>query len=153
MESDIWPKSKYVNFYMTTAHEAAKMSHAERLKVGAVIVKDSRIISYGYNGTPSGMDNKCEDEDGNTKPEVLHAEANALMKAASSPESTAGAGLYLTHSPCLQCAKMILQANIGYVVYNEKYRDLAGVKFLQQNGIATVRWMDLMMAHANGQLA
>ena len=149
MEDGIFPKLKYVNFYMTTAHEASKMSHAKRLQVGAVIVKDSRIISYGYNGTPAGFDNTCE-EDGKTKQEVLHAESNALMKAAASPESTAGAGLYLTHSPCMDCAKMIVQANIGYVVFNEEYRDNKGVKFLQNMGIATVRWMDLMVAKSNG---
>ena len=150
MEDGIFPKLKYVNFYMTTAHEAAKMSHAKRLQVGAVIVKDNRIVSYGYNGTPAGFSNVCEDEDGKTKSEVLHAESNALLKAAASPESTAGAGLYLTHSPCMDCAKMIVQANLGYVVFNEKYRDDKGIKFLQDMGIATVRWMDLMVAQANG---
>jgi len=152
MEDRIFPSLKFINFYMTTAHECARLSYAKRLQVGAVIVKDNRIISYGYNGTPAGWDNKCEDEDGKTKPQVLHAEANALMKAAASPESTEGAGLYLTHSPCMDCAKMIMQANIKYVVYNEEYRDTKGVKFLQQMNVATLRWMDLMVAKENGLL-
>jgi dCMP deaminase len=150
MEDGIFPKLKFVNFYMTTAHTCAQLSYAQRLQVGAVIVKDNRIISYGYNGTPAGYDNKCEDEEGKTKKEVLHAEANALMKAASSHESTEDAGLYLTHSPCMDCAKMILQSRIKYVVFNEQYRDNKGIKFLQDAGTSVVRWSDLIGAKQNG---
>ena len=150
MEDRIFPKLKFVNFYMQTAHLCAELSYAKRLQVGAAIVKDDRIISYGYNGTPSNYDNTCEDEEGKTKKEVLHAEANALMKAAASSESTEGAGLYLTHAPCMDCAKMIHQAKIRYVIYNNDYRSKDGVKFLQKTGTVAVKWSDLLKAKEDG---
>lgn len=125
---------------MNIAHEVAKMSYARRLKVGSVIVKDDRIISMGYNGMPAGWDNNCEreqtDENGQiilvTRPEVLHAEMNSLMKLAKSNESGDKAMLFVTHSPCLECAKGIYQAGISTVFYGEKYRSNDGIEFLNK---------------------
>ena len=129
---DKWDKA-----HMKTAQVYAELSSATRLKVGCVIVKDNRIISIGYNGMPSGWSNKCEttDEYGNmpkTKPEVLHAETNAIAKVAKSSESAEGATLYTTCAPCLDCAKLIYQAGISRVVYGHGYRDEKGLTFLQQ---------------------
>ena len=139
---------------MQTAHTFAELSHARRLKVGAIVVKDDRIISIGYNGTPAGWDNDCEDgvfetttEEINnttvtttrkilkTKPEVLHAESNAIAKLARSIESGLGAAIFITHSPCLECAKLIYQSGIQQVYYQEKYRDDLGLEFLQASGV------------------
>lgn len=122
---------------MKAAEVYAKLSSATRLKVGAVIVKDNRIISIGYNGMPSGWTNECEtsDEYGNrpvTKPEVLHAETNAIAKTARSNESTEGAVLYTTCAPCLDCAKLIYQAGISRVVYGHRYRSEEGLNFLEK---------------------
>jgi len=136
-------KEKFKRAYMQTAHTFAELSHARRLKVGCIIVKDDRIISIGYNGMPSVWDNNCEDEhlheDGSTtyktKPEVLHAESNAIAKLARSNESGEGASVFVTHSPCLECAKLIYQAGISQVYYQEKYRDVAGIDFLQKSKI------------------
>lgn len=124
---------------MKTAKIFAELSHAQRLKVGAIITKDDRIISIGYNGMPAGWSNVCEDveEDGSlkTKPEVLHAESNAVAKLARSNESGEGADLFVTHSPCLECAKLIYQSGIKRVYYGRNYRDDSGLKFLIQSKI------------------
>ena len=113
----------------------AKNSYCTRRKVGAILVKDRMIISDGYNGTPSGFENVCEDENGVTKPYVLHAEANAITKVAKSGNSSLGATLYVTASPCLECAKLIIQAGINRVVYQEEYRITDGVDLLRRAGI------------------
>lgn len=128
---------------MQTAATFAELSHARRLHVGCIIVKDDRIISIGYNGMPAGWDNTCEDvvqhsDDTTTlktKPEVLHAETNAIAKLARSSDSGLGADLFVTHAPCLDCAKLIYQSGIGRVWYGAQYRDSAGVDFLQRSGI------------------
>ena len=130
-------KIKYVKLYMDIAKRVALMSHCERTKVGSVIVKDGRIISMGWNGTPSGQDNCCE-VDNVTKPEVLHAESNALMKLARFHESGEGAILYNTLSPCMDCAKMIYQAGIKIVYFNEFYRDDSGIDALERFGVNTI---------------
>jgi dCMP deaminase len=129
---------------MQTAQVFAELSHARRLHVGAIVVKEDRIVSIGYNGMPAGWDNDCEDEiwnvhDGDytlkTKPEVLHAEMNALMKLARSTESGNGADLFITHAPCLDCAKGIFQAGIARVWFGTAYRDTAGIDFLNKSNI------------------
>ena len=117
------------------AKEWGKLSHCERKKVGALIVKDRMIISDGYNGTPSGLENYCEDEDGYTKWYVLHAEANAITKIASSTQSSDGATLYISLSPCKECSKLIHQAKIKRVVFNKAYKDQSGLEFLEKAGI------------------
>lgn len=137
-------KQKYIDMYMDWAARAAQLSHAKRLQVGAVIVKDDSVISYGYNGMPAGWDNNCEFEFTHpqtkitelvTKAEVLHAESNAISKLAKSHNSGAGADLFVTHSPCINCAKLILQAGIERVYFSKHYRDTAGVEFLEKSGI------------------
>ena len=120
------------------AHEWAKLSHCDRKQVGALIVKDRMIISDGFNGTPSGFDNCCEDNDGLTKWEVLHAEANAILKVAASTQSCKGATLYITLSPCQQCSKLIHQSGIKRVVYAKAYRDTTGVDFLEKAGVEVI---------------
>lgn len=117
------------------AQEWGKLSHCKRKQVGAIIVKDRMIISDGYNGTPSGFENYCEDEDGYTKWYVLHAEANAILKVAASTQSCTGATLYITLSPCQQCSKLIHQAGIKRVVYADAYKDTSGVDFLEKAGV------------------
>lgn len=117
------------------AHIWAKNSYCKRRQVGALIVKDRMIISDGYNGTPSGFENVCEDENGITKPYVLHAEANAITKVAKSSNSSEGATLYITDSPCMECAKLIIQAGICRVVYEKKYRVTDGLDLLERAGI------------------
>lgn len=114
------------------AHVWAKNSYCDRRKVGALIVKDRMIISDGYNGTPSGFENVCEDETGVTKAYVLHAEANAITKVAKSNNSSLGATLYITDSPCIECAKLIIQAGITRVVYDRKYRITDGLELLER---------------------
>lgn len=116
----------------------AENSYCQRRKVGALIVKDNMIISDGYNGTPSGFENVCEDEEGLTKPYVLHAEANAITKIARSSNNSDGATLYVTASPCIECAKLIVQAGIKRVVYAEKYRLTDGIDLLERAGIETI---------------
>ena len=151
-------KTKLKQAYMNTAKTFAELSHAQRLHVGCIIVKDDRIISIGYNGMPAGWDNTCEnkvyanewsidnahwdyqEEDGTvynlkTKPEVLHAETNAIAKLARSSDSGLGADLFVTHAPCLDCAKLIYQSGISRVWYGSAYRDHAGVDFLQKSGV------------------
>ena len=113
----------------------AENSYCERRKVGALIVKDKMIISDGYNGTPAGFENICENEDGFTKPYVLHAEANAITKIARSNNNSDGATLYVTASPCIECAKLIIQSGIKRVVYGEKYRLTDGIDLLERAGV------------------
>jgi dCMP deaminase len=137
-------KEKYLGAYMKTARVFAELSTAKRKQVGAVVVKDDRIISIGYNGMPSGWDNNCEDEISypdahgvtlKTKPEVLHAEMNSLSKLAKSTESGDGASMFITCAPCIECAKMIFQSGIKEVFYGEDYRDDVGILFLNKCGI------------------
>lgn len=128
------PRIQIENVYMQNAYQFAELSYAERRKVGCVIVKESQVISFGYNGTPHGFDNECE-IDNTTKPEVLHAESNAIMKVAKSTMSCEGAELYTTTCPCFGCAKLIIQAGITKVYYTEEYRDMSGVELLGKAGI------------------
>ena len=118
------------------AEEWSKLSHCKRKQVGSLIVKDKMIISDGYNGTPSGFENFCEDEDGYTKWYVLHAEANAIAKVSGSTQSTKGSTLYITLSPCKECSKLIFQSGITRVVYSKKYKDLSGIEFLIKSGVS-----------------
>jgi len=169
-------KQKYIDLYMDWAERTAQLSHAKRLQVGAVIVKDDSVISYGYNGMPAGWDNNCEnvewcsaggwlsaeeiiegwpfegtytDVDGNimqgryrlkTKPEVLHAESNAIAKLAKSSQSGSDASVFITHAPCLDCAKLIYQSGISNVYYRNSYRDVAGIEFLEKSGVSVTRY-------------
>jgi len=126
---------KFDSSYIKMAHVWAENSYCERRKVGALIVKDRMIISDGYNGTPSGFENVCEDENNDTKAYVLHAEANAITKVAKSHNSSQGATLYITDSPCIECAKLIIQAGINRVVYSRKYRITEGLDLLERAGI------------------
>ncbi|PQJ16148.1 deoxycytidylate deaminase [Aureicoccus marinus] len=128
---------RYDIAYLKMAQEWGKLSHCKRKQVGALIVKDRMIISDGYNGTPSGFENYCEDEEGYTKWYVLHAEANAILKVASSTQSCQGATLYITLSPCRECSKLIHQAGIVRVVYNRAYKDNSGLLFLERAGVKT----------------
>jgi dCMP deaminase len=166
-------KQKYIDMYMDWADRASDLSHAVRLQVGAVIVKDDSVISYGYNGMPAGWDNDCEDKvwdpgaggwldpdefdakypyegwhEGaqrnvryglKTKPEVLHAESNAVAKLARSSQSGRDADIFITHAPCLDCAKLIYQSGISSVYYRNSYRDVAGVEFLEKSGIKVIQ--------------
>lgn len=125
---------KKLHLYLDLAERVARESYCKRLQVGAIIVKDGNIISFGYNGTPSGMPNKCEESDV-TFSYVLHAESNAITKACKSPISTEGASMYITHSCCLECAKLIIQSGIKKVYFMHKYRDESGIKLLQNCGV------------------
>ena len=127
---------KFDSSYIEMAAIWARNSYCRRRQVGALIVKDRMIISDGYNGTPSGFENVCEDENGITKPYVLHAEANAITKVAKSGNSSAGATLYVTAAPCIECAKPIIQAGIRRVVYRDEYRLTDGIDLLERAGIA-----------------
>ncbi len=124
--------------YMRMARIWAENSYCQRRKVGALLIKDKMIISDGYNGTPSGFENCCEDENNNSKPYVLHAEANAISKVARSNNSSEGATLYVTASPCMECAKLIIQSGIKRVVYGEEYRIMDGLELLKKANIETV---------------
>jgi len=126
---------RYDIAYLKMAREWGRLSHCKRKQVGALIVKDRMIISDGYNGTPSGFENYCEDDEGYTKWYVLHAEANAILKVASSTQSCKGATLYITLSPCKECSKLIHQAGVVRVVYDKAYKDDSGLKFLQRAGV------------------
>lgn len=136
-------KQKFRDAYMKVAETFAELSSAVRLHVGAIVVKDDRIISIGYNGMPSGWDNNCEYEEGDelggyylkTKPEVLHAETNAIAKLAKSNESGMGATMFITHAPCLDCAKLIYQSGINHVLYRNSYRSDDGIKFLEKAAV------------------
>jgi dCMP deaminase len=129
--------------YIQMARVWAKNSYCKRRQVGALLVKDRMIISDGYNGTPSGFENECEDENGQSKPYVLHAEANAITKVAKSNNSSEGATLYITDSPCLDCAKLIIQAGIKRVVYGDEYRMTDGIRLLEKAGIEIVKISDV----------
>lgn len=135
MEYNKEKQLRYDTAYLKMALEWAKLSHCERKQVGALIVKDRMIISDGYNGTPTGYDNCCENDEGKTRWYVLHAEANALTKIAKSNHNADGATLYITLSPCKECSKLILQAGIKRVVYLNAYKDDSGLKFLEQSGV------------------
>ena len=140
-------KEKFVRAYMDVARRFAALSHARRLHVGAIVVKDDRIISIGYNGMPAGWDNNCEIEifqqDGTselkTRPEVLHAESNAISKLAKSSESGNGADIFITHAPCIDCAKLIHQTGVRRVYFGEHYRNNNGVEFLKQSAIEVIK--------------
>ena len=126
---------KYDQAYMRMALEWAKLSFCQRKQVGALVVKDRMIISDGFNGTPTGFENSCEDEEGNTKWYVLHAEANAILKVASSTQSCKDSTLYITLSPCKECSKLIHQSGIKRVVYAKAYNDDSGLEFLEKAGV------------------
>ena len=128
-------QDRYDFAYLKLALEWANLSYCKRKKVGALIVKDKMIISDGYNGSPSGFDNNCEDDNGDTHWYVLHAEANAILKTAKSNHNCSGATLYLTHSPCKECSKLIHQAGIKRVVYSKAYKDNSGLIFLKKAGV------------------
>ena len=130
---------KFDDRYLEMASIWAKNSYCKRRQVGALIVKNKMIISDGYNGTPAGFENICEDETGATKPYVLHAEANAITKVAKSGNSSEGATLYVTASPCIECAKLIIQAGVKRVVYKDEYRLTDGVDLLRRAGIEVVK--------------
>ena len=166
-------KQKYIDLYKDFAERTARLSHARRLQVGAVIVKDDTVISYGYNGMPSGWDNNCEDKEYmvdaggcispeeietqwpfeewvptllrkvrfrlKTKPEVLHAESNAIAKLAKNSNSGTDADIFITHAPCMECSKLIFQSGIRRVYYGSQYRDDSGIKFLQASGIEVLQ--------------
>lgn len=141
-------KQKFVDYFMDIADLTAALSYAKRLQVGAVIVKGNQIIGTGYNGTPSGWDNICEYtledaagyDTGKTKPEVIHAESNALMKVARSTESSEGSILFCTHAPCIDCAKLIYQAGIKTVYYKDTYRSEDGINFLVKSGVNLIKY-------------
>jgi dCMP deaminase len=141
-------KDKFLEYFMRVAEETAALSYAKRLQVGCVVVKDNRILSIGYNGTPAGWDNSCEDifEDvdprtnstvisSKTKNIVIHAESNAITKLAASTESSKDAVAFVTHAPCIDCAKLLYQSGISEVIYKEEYRDKNGIEFLEKCGV------------------
>ena len=130
---------KFDKSYMEMASVWARNSYCKRRQVGALIVKDRMIISDGYNGTPAGFENVCEDENGATKPYVLHAEANAITKVAKSGNSSSGATLYVTSSPCMECSKLIIQSGISRVVYKDEYRLDDGINLLRRAGVEVVK--------------
>jgi len=146
-------KQKFIDAYMDVAERFSKLSSAKRLNVGAIVVKDDRIISIGYNGMPTGWDNTCEEEVlvdyGNrvsdakyelkSKPEVLHAESNAIAKLARSSESGEGASIFITHAPCIDCAKLIYQSGIAAVYYKTEYRSTQGIDFLHRSDVQVVK--------------
>lgn len=127
---------KYDIAYLRMAREWSKLSYCKRRQVGAIIVKDKMIISDGYNGTPTGFENICEDDEGATKWYVLHAEANAILKVASSTHACDGATLYITMSPCKECSKLVHQAGIKRIVYLNEYKDNSGIAFLEKAGVS-----------------
>lgn len=136
-------QTKFDKAYLRIAREWGKLSYCSRKQVGAVIVKDRMIISDGFNGTPSGFENNCEDDEGLTKWYVLHAEANAILKVAASTQSSKGATLYITYSPCRECSKLIHQAGITRVVYQNNYKDDSGLKFLAKAGVELLQLREL----------
>lgn len=139
MSESTTKQRKYDIAYLRMAREWAKLSHCTRRQVGALIIKDRMIVSDGYNGTPSGFENFCEDEEGYTKWYVLHAEANAILKMASSTNSSQGATLYLTLSPCKECSKLVHQSGIKRLVYIQRYKDDSGLRFLEKAGVELVQ--------------
>ncbi|MGD9977074.1 MAG: cytidine/deoxycytidylate deaminase family protein [Bacteroidales bacterium] len=143
MDKKLYPygdkQSQFDRRYLEMAKIWAKNSYCIRRQVGALIVKDRMIISDGYNGTPSGFENVCEDESGKTKPYVLHAEANAITKVAKSSNSSDGSTLYVTSSPCMECSKLIIQAGIKRIVYCDEYHNLEGIELLRRAGVEVVK--------------
>ena len=139
MNSDKSKQLRYDRAYLRLAKSWGQLSYCTRKKVGAIIVKEGVIISDGFNGTPKGFDNYCEDTNGDTHWYVLHAEANAILKVAKSTNNCNGSTLYLTHSPCKECSKIVLQAGIIRVVYIEKYKDPSGLDFLERAGLEIVQ--------------
>jgi dCMP deaminase len=150
-------KQKFIDYFMDVAERTSQLSHAIRLKVGAIIVKDGRIISIGYNGMPAGWDNNCEEvvdvdisdirynynhftKELKTRPEVLHAETNAISKLARSTEAGDNSTLFCTHAPCIDCAKLIYQSGISSVYYRDTYRDDSGLKFLEKSGVNVTQY-------------
>ena len=138
MDQQLSKQNKYDKAYLRLAESWAKLSQCNRKQVGAIIVKDEIIISDGFNGTPAGFDNCCENDEGLTHWYVLHAEANAILKVAKSTNNCKGASLYLTHSPCRDCSKLVLQSGIKRVVYKEAYKDPSGIDFLGNAGVEMV---------------
>ncbi len=132
------PRTRIENTYMEVAYSFAKLSYANRRQVGCILVKNEQVISFGYNGTPRGFDNTCEIND-TTKPEVLHAESNAITKVAQSTMGCGGAELYTTTAPCFSCSKLIIQSGISRVYYSETYRDMSGIELLEQANIEVIR--------------
>ena len=132
-------KDKHVKMYAEMAEVAAKQSYATRLKVGAIAVRDHRILSVGYNGSAPGADNVCEDETGKTKPDVIHAEMNVILKMARDGESGKDADLFITHSPCFQCANAILGVGFKRVWFSDYYRDDAGISHLEKHGVPVTK--------------
>ena len=133
-------KQKHLEAYMDTAIRFSKCSTAKRLKVGCIAVKDNKIISIGYNGTPNGCESDvCEDKDNNTLSHVIHAEMNMISKLAKGNESSEGCTVFITHSPCIECAKLMYQSGITKVYYNEEYRDSSGLDFLEYYGVHIVQ--------------
>lgn len=127
--------SKFDKFYMEVAGMTASLSYAKRAQVGAVAVRDRNILAFGYNGTLPGTGNVCEDEEGNTKPEVIHAEENLLMKLAKSSVSSEGSVVYITMSPCINCARLMANAGVSKIMYRDSYRDTSGIELLTNYGI------------------
>ena len=142
VHADPAKQDRYDHAYMRMASEWSRLSHCTRKQVGAIIVKEGMIISDGYNGTPTGFPNDCEDAEGLTHWYVLHAEANAILKVARSTNNARGATLYLTHSPCKECSKLILQAGIKRLVYLDAYKDASGLALLKNGGLL-VRKLEL----------
>ncbi|MCC6600282.1 MAG: dCMP deaminase family protein [Crocinitomicaceae bacterium] len=137
--NEVLKQERYDRAYLKMAQEWAKLSHCTRKKVGALLVRDGMIISDGFNGTPSGFPNHCEDSIGETFWYVLHAEANAIMKVARSTNAAKGSTLYITLSPCKECCKLVLQAGIHRLVYSNEYRDTGGLEFLRGAGLEVIR--------------
>ena len=129
--------------YMSAAHCIAERSYCNRLKVGCLFVKNGNIISFGFNGTIRGFENVCETADGISSPTVVHAEMNAICKLANSSETAEGSTVFITHSPCIECAKLLIQCRVKEVIYDEKYRDSKGIEILKQSGINVIRLLTL----------
>jgi dCMP deaminase len=134
-------KNKFKTLYMSIAFETAKVSYAKRLKVGVIAVKDNRILSIGYNGTAPGQPNECELEDGTTSPNVIHAEQNLIYKMARDGQAAKDADIYITHAPCIECAKAIVMSGFKSVCFSHFYRDNSGLDYLSLNGISPSRWV------------
>lgn len=143
MTKEQFKKQRYDSAYIKMAVEWSNLSHCDRKQVGAIIVKDGMIIADGYNGTPSGFDNCCENDAGETHWYVLHAEANAILKLAKSNNSAEGATLYITLSPCRDCSKLIHQAGIVRVVYRDEYKDTSGIEFLKSANVEVEKFQSL----------
>ena len=138
----ITKQARYDNLYLNIAKEVSNMSHDTDNKVGVVVVKDNNILAFGFNGMPSGMPNECKHANGSTLPEVIHAEANAICKLARSVGNAEGATLYCTLSPCMECAKLIMQSGIARIIFSETYKDEAGILLLHNNNkeVKGVKW-------------